>query len=118
MPANNPRLGAGDVSITLDGEEKVLRPTLRAAQSISRQSGGIAAAIEAIGKVDFDALVSVIALGLGIQDHRETKDLAERVWRTGMTELSGPAIRYLAILANGGRPNEGSTEGGESTGNP
>jgi hypothetical protein len=114
MTTNKARLGAGNVEIVLDGETAVLKPTLRAAQTLSRQHGGIAAAIEAVGKMDFDALASVIALGLNRTD---TKEVAEQVWTTGMTELAAPAIRYLSMLANGGRAPDQSG-GDEQEENP
>ena len=105
-------IGAGNVEIKLDGETVVLRPSLRAAQAISRQAGGIMAAVEAIGKFNLDVMTQVVALGLG----REPKDVADAVWRTGMADLSGPVINYLSILANGGRPVQ--SEGGEGEGDP
>lgn len=109
-------LGAGNVDIELDGETVTLRPTLKAAQTISRQAGGIVKAIEAIGKFDLDAMVGVIQLGLNLSN-KDAANLAEKVWATGMAELSGPVINYLSILANGGRPIS-STEGGEGDDSP
>ncbi|WP_127524580.1 hypothetical protein [Mesorhizobium sp. Z1-4] len=105
-------MGAGNVPITLDGEECVLRPTLKAAQTISRQAGGLMAAIEAITKFDFDAITQIIALGLD----RPVKDVADEVWRTGLSELSAPAVTFVSILANGGRPLDSA--GGEEGTDP
>lgn len=106
------QLGAGNVEIELDGEKVVLRPTLRAAQAISRQEGGIMAAVQALSKLDIDALTGVIAFGLG----KEPKDVADAVWRTGAADLTPPAARFLTILANGGRPSD--SKGGEEGENP
>lgn len=106
-------LGAGNVAITLDGEDVVLRPTLKAAQTISRQTGGIIGAIEAVSRFDFDVLASVIALGLD----RPVKDVVDDVWRTGVSELAPRAIKFLGILANGGRPVD-KEQGGEEEGDP
>lgn len=103
MAKTKARLGAGDVEIELDGEIVTLRPTLRAMQTISRQRGGIVTAAEAVGRLDFDAMVQVIKLGLDT----DTRDIPEKVWRTGLGSLSGPLIRYLTILSNGGRPIDG-----------
>lgn len=103
-------LGAGDIQIELDGETVTLRPTLRAAQAISRMSGGFVATVEALTKFDLDMLTAVIALGLG----KEPKDIAEGVWRTGVSNLAPKAITFVTIIANGGRP----ADGGEGSSDP
>lgn len=104
-------LGAGNVPITLDGEEAVLRPSLKAAQTISKQSGGIIAAVQAVGRFDFETIVAVIALGLGVSQAREVQTLAEKVYSTGLTDLVEPVTKFLTIIANGGRPVDGGGEG-------
>lgn len=106
------KLGAGNVEIELDGESVVLRPTLKAAQTISRQAGGIMGAVQSISRFDVDVLTTVIALGLG----RDVKDTAEPVWRTGVSTLAPKAIQFLTVLANGGRPPEEG--GGEEEADP
>lgn len=105
-------LGIGNVEITLDGEAVALRPSLKAAQTLSRQADGLMGAIERITRFDVDTLTSVIALGLD----RPVKDVGEAVWRTGVSELAPHAIRYLGILANGGRP--AGSEGGSGDADP
>lgn len=90
-------------------DEVVLRPSLMAAQAISRQSGGISSAVRAVGNFDFDMIVSVVTLGLGAKGE-EAKAIPEKVWRTGLTDLVGPISDYLTIIANGGRPITGGEE--------
>ena len=107
------QLGAGNVSIELDGETVVLRPSLRAAQTISRQAGGIIGAVQALRTLDLDALTGIIAAGLG----KEPKDISEAVWRTGAADLTPPATQFVMMLANGGRPADGSA-GGEGGADP
>ncbi|ETA72341.1 MULTISPECIES: hypothetical protein [Mesorhizobium] len=106
---SKPALGAGNVEIELDGETVVLRPSLMAAQAISRQSGGISSAVRSVGNYDFDVIVSVVTLGLGATG-QEAKAIPEKVWRTGLTDLIGPVSTYLTIIANGGRPMSGGEE--------
>ena len=108
-------IGAGNVAIELDGETVVLRPNLKAAQNISRAKGGIMAAVEAVGRFDFDVIVNVIGLGLGVEG-KEARELPERVYTTGLADLVGPVITYLTTLANGGRPVQET--GGEGTEDP
>lgn len=103
--------GAGDVTIVLDGEEVTLRPSLKAAQGVSRLSGGILGAVEALSRFDLDVLVNVVALGLG----KKPSEVEEAVWRTGVSELAPRAIEFATIIANGGRP---VADGGSGDGNP
>lgn len=105
-------LGAGNVTITLDGQEVILRPTLRAAQTLSKQNGGLMAAVNAVARFDIEVMTSVIALGLDIRKPAEINDMAEKVYSTGMADLVEPVTQYLSILANGGRPVTGG-EGDE-----
>lgn len=102
--------GAGDVSFELynrDGELETvtLRPTLRAAQFICRLNGGAMGAIEGCSRADFDMVTSIVKHGLALTDHG-AKDLAERIWKTGILKVAVPCIEYVTILANGGRPPE------------
>lgn len=113
MANSKPRLGAGNVDITLDGEAVTLKPTLKAAQTLSRQTDGLMGAIERVTRFDLDTITSVVALGTG----REVKEVADAVWRTGVSDLAPSAIKYLGILANGGRPADGSN-GGEEDADP
>jgi len=102
------QLGAGDVSLVLDGETVYLKPSYFAARTISQQTGGIQGAIERVLRVDMDAIVTVVTLGLGYgQQKPAPKDLAEKIWRAGLTDDTGRvverAILYLRVLMGGGR---------------
>lgn len=111
--ASKAKLGAGNVEITLDGSTETLRPSLRAAQQLSRRSGGFTDLVGQVAKFDLDAVTDVVALGLG----RQPKEVAEGVYATGVAKLSGPVIEFIGILANGGRRPEES-EGGEGEADP
>ena len=104
-------IGAGNVQITLAGETVTLRPTLRAAQTISKQAGGIMSAVQAVARFDFETISSVIALGLNKTSPGDVQGVAEKVYETGLADLVEPVSYFLAILANGGRPV--SPTGGE-----
>lgn len=105
-------LGAGDVQLMLDGEMVTLKPTLRAAQTISRQAGGIVAAMQAVGRFDLDVIASVVGLGLNKVKPGDLPELAEKVYATGLTEIVPAVTTYLTNLANGGRP-AATSEGAE-----
>jgi hypothetical protein len=111
--ASKAKLGAGNVDITLDGKTETLRPTLRAAQALSRRSGGFSELVNEVAKFDLDAVTAVIAMGLD----RKSQDIAEAVWRSGVAEMAGPVIEFIGILANGGRRPDQSA-GGEEDADP
>lgn len=97
------RVTAGEVAITLNGEERILKPTLGAATRVNKAFDGYQNANRRVAALDLEAYVFIIRQGLGLADGDE-KDLREHVWRAGVTNLSGPVATYVAILANGGRP--------------
>lgn len=92
-------MGAGDVPVTIDGREYVLKPTLKAAQELSRNNG-IATAVQRCASLELDAVVQVVAAGLG----RSTKDLAQKIYDTGIRHVAPACITFLTNLSNGGRP--------------
>lgn len=99
---SRPEIGAGDVVVTLDGETVTLRPSLKACTTLSRAQGGITGLVQKCLNYEFDTILSIIVAGLGMVG-TGSKDLPERVYKTGLTELAAPCIRYLHIVANGGR---------------
>lgn len=104
------RIGEGDVPIKLfDGEELVMKPSWGAAQQVSTRFGGISGAVEKVIRMDIDTTIQIVLLGLGYLGNRKPpSDLAERIWRSGLTDGSGgiaeACVKYLHVLANGGRP--------------
>lgn len=111
--SGNAKLGAGDVQITLGGQARTLRPTLRAAQAISQRYGGFNKALETVSNFDLEVFTTVIIAGLGVSGN-DAKEIPELVWSTGMPELTEPVTRYLAILANGGKPLDMDGGSGEA----
>jgi len=98
------KLSAGDVVVSINGEEKVLRPTLRALTMISAQYNGLAKARELIVAQDFAAAVFIIRHGLNLND-REAKALPDDIYENGLTaDLLIPLLRFVGVLANGGKP--------------
>lgn len=112
--ASKASIGSGNVDMELDGSKVTLKPTIKAAQGISRQYGGFIAAIGELNKFNLDALTQVVAFGL----NKEPNDIADRVWRTGAAQMTPHAIRYISILMNGGRPIEASKEDEEEAADP
>lgn len=97
-------LNAGEVPVMLGDAELVLKPTLRATATISRQFGGLAKARAELVAESFDAAVFVLRAGTNMAD-REARDLPDRVYANGLTaDLLVGLIRYVAVLGNGGKP--------------
>lgn len=109
--------GEGDVPITIDGEELVLRPTLQAALGISRLHNDIQLTGRQIMNMDLDTIISVVAFGLGV---KVTQKLQEQVWRTGQFDIRLPLMQFMNVINNGGRPPKQveDDEGDDSDENP
>lgn len=93
--------GSADIKLTLDGEEVYLKPTLEACLGISRLHH---APITTAGKVtdmDFDTILMVLALGLGVEPNKKLQD---KLYRTGILEVRDPLIKFIHVVNNGGRP--------------
>ena len=98
------QLNPGEVEISLAGETRTLKPTLRALNIISSQYGGLARARELLVAQDMGATVFIIRHGLNLSDS-QAKALPEQVYQTGLNaDLLIPLIRFLGILGNGGKP--------------
>jgi hypothetical protein len=102
------------VSVTLktdSGEQELtLKPSPTAIQTLSRYSNGqgIIGLISRCVAFDFDVIVQVIQVGSGSKD----KNLAEKIFATGLPDLAAPCTKFLGILANGGRdtPDEAAQQ--------
>lgn len=104
---SKPEIGAGDVVINLEGHGEVtLRPTLDACRRLSGMEGGVNKMIERCRNLEFGAIHSVIAAGLG----KDSKDLQDLIYRSGLLNLHGQCIDFLIIVANGGRRISGEEQ--------
>jgi hypothetical protein len=97
--------GAGDVPLTLDGEELVLRPSLEACRAISKLAGeSLAVAVgRVMERLDFEFIVEVVALGLGESSPNIKKQIAEKIYRQGVITVAANVVQYIRSVMNGGR---------------
>lgn len=105
----------GEVEIILAGSTEILRCSLAAAKAVNAFAGGNGhqGIIARLGMLDFDTYVAVIAYGLG----KRPVDVEEKVYRTGVMNLTAVCIKYVTNLANGGKPvkeAEGDDKAGEA----
>lgn len=97
------RITSGEIPITLNGEDLVLKPNMKAFGAINRQFDGLQAARAALVRENSDAVVFILRFGLNLSD-RDARDLPDRVYENGITaDLLIPLIKYVAVLGNGGR---------------
>lgn len=102
--------GAGDVTMELGDITLVLKPTLNAGMSISRQAGGIRGAIDKVMAMDLDTILAVIRVGVGPKEakHPRLANLDELVYTNGLLdsqgEVLGKVVEFLTNIARGGRP--------------
>lgn len=98
------KLNEGNVTITLNEQERVLKPSLRAMSMLSTQFGGLGKVRQLLVDQELNAAVAVIRLGLNLSD-RDAKSLPDEVYENGLNaDLLIGLINYVGILSNGGKP--------------
>ncbi len=101
-------VGAGDVQIVLNDEDRVLVPSWKAAKTLSSKYNGLSSVIERVLRLDMGVVVDVIGIGLGYSTtKRPPEDLERQVYEAGLTDDTGGlaerCVTYLHVLAGGGR---------------
>ena len=110
---DQPRVGSGDIVLTLDESKYIMKPSLRAMQGISREFGGLQPASSRVLAMDIEAITRIVMLGAGLTQ-RGAEGLSEKIWRTGLDIETGGVCQacfdYLQVLARGGRPAPSQTD--------
>ena len=109
MSKEDLQIGQGDVTCFLDGEQVTLKPSLHAVKMLCTGDGGIGTMVQRVSMLDFNAILMVVVAGLGLSGNG-TKDLPEKLYKTGLFKMSAVCIQYLNILANGGKPPKDEEE--------
>jgi len=109
----NKPVNPGEVRITLAGQDRVLRSSLRAARAVSAGQDGFVGALQRLSRYDFDAFVSIIAVGLSV----EPSEIEEAIYETGLQDLIDPASKYVGYLMRGGQEAK-KGDGGAPKGKP
>lgn len=92
---------AGDISFVVDGKEYRLVPSLNACMLVAK--GGLRPLLDRLRAYDFEAFVFVVEVGLGVNPV-QAKQVPDLVYKAGMINLLDTLVRYLEVIANGGRP--------------
>lgn len=98
------KINEGDVLLHLNGDDIVLRPTLKALSAISSM-GGLGKVRQALVDQDFSTIVAVILHGANMTGGAAGKQVPDAVFKNGLnTELLVGLLNYVGILGNGGKP--------------
>ena len=116
-------IGAGDVAIVLCGVDEVMRPSWKAAKTLSTKYNGLSSAIERVLRLDMSVVVDVVAIGLGYTStKRPPEDLERKIYETGLTDDTGGlaerCVTFLHVLAGGGRLPDSSGGGDDDSADP
>ncbi|WP_044561473.1 hypothetical protein [Azospirillum sp. B4] len=95
-------LNRGEVSITLDGQDLVLKPSLGAFNVLSSKYKNYTELTLYILNNQVPDIITTLRHGLGYTD-TQAKDLAGMVLRTGLDKITIPLSDYVFRLFNGGR---------------
>lgn len=107
----------GHVDIPLRGSTFTLVPSLGAACELNRRHQSFGALLAKLEAYDLAASADVVHCGLGrTAEDREMSE--EEVYDTGLLDLAPLLIRYVILLANGGRPIRPEGDGEEKSGGP
>lgn len=105
-------LRPGVVVITLLGERIELVPTLRAGDRLNRAHSGFRGVIEGLARLDLDVMTDVVLAGANLSDEKRV-EVRKGLFALGLPDASLALGRFVANLANGGRPpvEEGDAPG-------
>lgn len=99
----------GHVEVTLAGQSATLAPTLGCAMELCRRHGSLGELLAKLQNYDLPAAVDTVRCGLG-RSEREHGAVAEEVFATGLVDLTVPLVRFVILLANGGKPMKPAEE--------
>lgn len=90
------------VTITLGDDEFTLVPSAKAMSKISKAFSGVYNAVDAVQRLNVEAISLIIATGAGLSD--EARDaLPAKIFTNGVLELMPLVVRFLSLLMTGGK---------------
>jgi hypothetical protein len=75
-------------------------------------AGGFAHVVNRIQAADLEFYILVVAAGLS----KKNSEVEDAVYKTGLPALGADVVKFVNILANGGKPFEPETSEGEASG--
>ena len=89
----------GTTTISLDGEDYELVPTLSAVRAIEARFGGLRGASQTINALSIDGCAAILIAGAGLKG-KDADAVAEKVWQAGVLDVSVQLNGYLTALYN------------------
>lgn len=98
---SEPKIGAGDIEVVIEGQTLLLKPTLECCIKMSRSGvAGPRVLSEQCMALNLDAIAFVIAAGLD----KTIEQVQGPIFRTGTINVFAACIRFIHVVSNGGRP--------------
>lgn len=102
----------GTIEVTVGDDVYTMVPTLGAVRAIEAQFGGLRGASQVVSALSVDGCARIIAAGAGLSG-KEGEALAERVWQSGVLDVSVQLNAYLVALYNPRGKESGKNEAGK-----
>jgi hypothetical protein len=96
----------GTITITLDGEDYELVPTLAAVRAIEARFGGLRGASQTINALSVEGCSAIVVAGAGLKG-KDADAVPEKVWQAGVLGVSAQLNAYLVALYNPKGPKSG-----------
>ena len=104
------KLGGGNITFELDGEQFELKPTINAMKMLSMKYNGLQGVMDKIVQMDIMAIEDVLVFGLGpsYNTAKRRDALMTKVLGSGLTDDTGgfslTCQKYVLSLMRGGKP--------------
>jgi len=105
----------GVIDIELDGSPYTLVASAKAMRDINAAFGGMQNAYAALQNLNTASLEVILRAGLSRKD---SNDLEEKIFRTGVQELLLPAMQFVLMVNNGGKHPDNVAEEKEAETRP
>jgi hypothetical protein len=93
------------IDITLDGEKMQLTPSLSASMALCEKYGGLLVIADLVNVGHMHVATDIVWHGL-VGNEMDRKEVAKKVYATGLSKLAPKLVRYIILLMNGGREPE------------
>lgn len=101
-----------DIDLELGDKTYKLSPTLSALKKINRRYESLVTAMEAVKRLDFDAVCMIIGAGTNASQ-KQMEELESEIYQAGLVNVVGKVADFLGVLLD---PSGGEDEG--EPGNP
>ncbi|MDZ7711709.1 MAG: hypothetical protein U5L06_00650 [Rhodovibrio sp.] len=98
------KLDKSHVVIETKNETYKLAYNVKAIRAVSREFGGLRAALDQVHTMNFDAIRSLIVTGASLEK-KDARELDDEIAATGLVELVDGVTKYAMLLFTGKHPD-------------